>query len=128
LLIVEDSSSVGPSSAFFQPNFNLAALEIGGLDTEFATVSRCAFNTRLYLLKLIRDCGMKHVKGIFLCGPPGCGKTFMAYQIGKMMNTISPKVVNGPKVLAKFVGGSEEKIRNLFAGARKDQEENDANS
>lgn len=34
-----------------------------------------------------------------------------------------PKIVNGPEILDKFVGGSEEKIRELFADAEKEQRE-----
>lgn len=42
------------------------------------------------------------------------GKTLIARQIGKMLNGKEPKVVNGPEVLNKYVGQSEENIRNLF--------------
>ena len=31
-----------------------------------------------------------------------------------MLNGKEPKVVNGPEVLNKYVGASEENIRNLF--------------
>jgi vesicle-fusing ATPase len=58
--------------------------------------------------------------GILLHGPPGTGKTLMARQIGKMLNAREPKVVNGPEVLSKFVGQSEENIRKLFADAEKE--------
>ena len=44
----------------------------------------------------------------------------MARQIGKMLNAREPKVVNGPEVLSKFVGQSEENIRKLFADAEKE--------
>lgn len=33
--------------------------------------------------------------GILLYGPPGTGKTLMARQIGKMLNAVEPKIVNG---------------------------------
>ena len=42
------------------------------------------------------------------------GKTLIARQIGKMLNGKEPKIVNGPEVLNKYVGASEENIRNLF--------------
>jgi hypothetical protein len=42
------------------------------------------------------------------------GKTLIARQIGKMLNGKEPKVVNGPEVLNKYVGASEENVRNLF--------------
>jgi vesicle-fusing ATPase len=58
---------------------------------------------------------------MLLYGPPGCGKTLIARQIGKVLNAREPKIVNGPEVLDKYVGGSEEKIRELFADAEKEQ-------
>jgi SpoVK/Ycf46/Vps4 family AAA+-type ATPase len=60
------------------------------------------------------------IVGILLFGPPGTGKTLMARQIGKMLNAREPKVVNGPEILNKFVGQSEENIRKLFADAEKE--------
>jgi vesicle-fusing ATPase len=50
-------------------------------------------------------------------GPPGTGKTLMARQIGKMLNARGPIIVNGPEILNKYVGQSEENIRKLFAPA-----------
>jgi vesicle-fusing ATPase len=44
----------------------------------------------------------------------------MARQIGSMLNAREPKVVNGPEILNKFVGQSEENIRKLFADAEKE--------
>jgi len=41
----------------------------------------------------------------------------MARQIGKMLNGKEPKIVSGPEVLNKYVGASEENIRNLFKDA-----------
>ena len=58
--------------------------------------------------------------GMLLYGPPGCGKTLMARKIGGMLNGPEPKIVNGPEILNKFVGASEENIRNLFADAETD--------
>ena len=60
------------------------------------------------------------MSGILLHGPPGTGKTLMARQIGKMLNAREPKIVNGPEILNKYVGASEENIRKLFADAEKE--------
>jgi vesicle-fusing ATPase len=67
--------------------------------------------------------GIQHVRGILLYGPPGTGKTLIARQIGKMLNAREPKVINGPEVLNKYVGQSEENIRKLFADAEKEYKE-----
>jgi len=47
----------------------------------------------------------------------------IARQIGKILKAREPKIVNGPEVLDKYVGGSEEKIRALFADAEEEQNE-----
>lgn len=41
----------------------------------------------------------------------------MARQIGKMLNCNEPLIVNGPEILNKFVGQSEENVRKLFSAA-----------
>ena len=58
---------------------------------------------------------------MLLYGPPGCGKTLTARQIGKMLSAREPKVVNGPEILNKFVGESESNIRKLFEDAEEEQ-------
>lgn len=90
---------------------------IGGLDTEFGAIFRRAFASRVFPPGLVEKLGIQHVKGILLHGPPGTGKTLMARQIGKMLNAREPKIVNGPEILNKYVGASEENIRKLFADA-----------
>jgi vesicle-fusing ATPase len=49
------------------------------------------------------------------------GKTLIARQIGKLLNAVEPKIVNGPEVLDKYVGESEKKVRELFADAERDE-------
>ena len=56
-----------------------------------------------------------------LYGPSGLRQDAIARQIGKVLNAREPKIVNGPEVLDKYVGGSEEKIRALFADAEEEQ-------
>ncbi len=45
----------------------------------------------------------------------------IARKIGEMLNCKPPKIVNGPEIFNKFVGGSEENIRKLFADAEAEQ-------
>ena len=101
-------------------NLNFEKMGIGGLNREFATIFRRAFASRVYPPDVLAGLGIRHVKGILLYGPPGCGKTLIARGIAKMLKAREPKIVNGPEVLNKYVGGSEEKIRELFAEAEEE--------
>src|SRR6266536_902716 len=92
------------ANSIIQPNFKFEDMGIGGLDTEFSTIFRRAFASRIFPPGLVQKLGIAHVKGILLYGPPGTGKTLIARQIGKMLNARDPKVINGPEVLNKYVG------------------------
>ncbi|KAI5455049.1 transport between ER and Golgi ATPase protein [Naganishia albida] len=120
---LKNSSNRAPTTAIIAPNFKFEDMGIGGLDNEFSTIFRRAFASRVFPPGLIEKLGITHTKGMMLYGPPGTGKTLMARQIGKMLNAAEPKVVNGPEILNKFVGQSEENIRKLFADAEKEQKE-----
>ncbi|EEC47906.1 predicted protein, partial [Phaeodactylum tricornutum CCAP 1055/1] len=112
----------------FLNDFDFEKLGIGGLDAEFNRIFRRAFASRIWPPHIIQQMGIAHVRGMLLYGPPGCGKTLIARQIGKALNAREPKIVNGPEILNKFVGGSEEKIRELFKEAEQEQLEMGDNS
>jgi vesicle-fusing ATPase len=113
--------SGGGANTIFLSDFDFEKLGIGGLDAEFNQIFRRAFASRIWPAHVIKQLGINHVRGMLLFGPPGCGKTLIARQIGKVLNAREPKIVNGPEILNKFVGGSEEKVRELFADAEKEQ-------
>ena len=58
---------------------------------------------------------------MLLYGPPGCGKTLLAREITSALGAREPKIVNGPEMMSKYVGDSEEFIRALFAEAELEQ-------
>ncbi|KAF9874473.1 vesicular-fusion protein sec18 [Colletotrichum karsti] len=111
------------SEPIISPDFKFEDMGIGGLHDEFSTIFRRAFASRVFPPALVQKLGIQHVKGILLYGPPGTGKTLIARQIGKMLNAREPKIINGPEVLNKFVGQSEENIRKMFADAEKEYKE-----
>ncbi|KAK3708978.1 transport between ER and Golgi ATPase protein [Vermiconidia calcicola] len=111
------------ANSVIRPDFKFEDMGIGGLDKEFSDIFRRAFASRIFPPGLAEKIGIQHVRGILLYGPPGTGKTLIARQIGKMLNAREPKVINGPEVLNKYVGQSEENIRKLFADAEKEQKE-----
>ncbi|XP_076823225.1 vesicle-fusing ATPase-like [Clavelina lepadiformis] len=113
--------SMKANSNIINPDFDFQKLGIGGLDEEFKEIFRRAFASRVLPPDIIERMGAKHVKGILLHGPPGCGKTLMARQIGKMLSAREPQIVNGPEILNKYVGESEANIRKLFEPAEEEQ-------
>ena len=125
---IADGAGGGGPNNLFVSDFDFEKLGIGGLDSEFNKIFRRAFASRIWPAHIIKQMGINHVRGMLLYGPPGCGKTLIARQIGKALNAREPKIVNGPEILNKYVGGSEEKIRELFAEAEQEQLEAGDNS
>uniref|UniRef100_A0A8C8J6N4 Vesicle-fusing ATPase n=1 Tax=Oncorhynchus tshawytscha TaxID=74940 RepID=A0A8C8J6N4_ONCTS len=128
LTLVGKAKTKEQRQSIINPDWNFERMGIGGLDKEFSDIFRRAFASRVFPPDIVEQMGCKHVKGILLFGPPGCGKTLMARQIGKMLNSREPKIVNGPEILNKFVGESEANIRKLFADAEEEQKRLGANS
>ncbi|KAM9715486.1 vesicle-fusing ATPase-like [Menidia menidia] len=128
VVLIGKSKTREARQSIISPDWNFEKMGIGGLDREFSDIFRRAFASRVFPPDIVEQMGCKHVKGILLFGPPGCGKTLMARQIGKMLKAREPKIVNGPEVLNKYVGESEANIRKLFADAEEEQKRLGANS
>lgn len=60
---------------------------------------------------------LKTRSGILLYGPSGCGKTFILESLVNAEN-LNCLVVNGPEVFGKYIGESEQKIRDVFERAQ----------
>ncbi len=102
---------------FKYKDINFESIGIGGVNLQFNEMLRRVFASRMLNHKLVKKFGIKHEKGMILYGAPGLGKTLLARSIAKMLNTRPPKIVNGPEILNKYVGQSEENIRELFKDA-----------
>ena len=87
---------------------------VGGLDDHFATLFRRVFASRMIDPIVAKKMELEHVRGVLLHGPPGTGKTLVAKALGELLHAHPPKIVNGPEILQRFVGQSEENIRGLF--------------
>ncbi|KAK8087142.1 hypothetical protein PG994_002116 [Apiospora phragmitis] len=58
------------ANAILRPDFKFADMGIGGLDDEFSTIFRRAFQSRLMPPFIVEQMGLPHVKGLLLFGPP----------------------------------------------------------
>jgi peroxin-1 len=65
---------------------------------------------------LFKSTPIRQRSGILLYGPSGCGKTLLASAIAKEcgLNFIS---VKGPELLNKYIGASEQSVRDMFGRA-----------
>ncbi len=116
------------SRELFREDFNFEEIGIGGLNNELANILRRSLSSRAISPSIVEKLGIQHVKGIILHGPPGTGKTLIARNIGKLLSNNPPTIINGPEILNKYVGQSEENMRNLFSKARDDYKLNKENA
>jgi len=62
--------------------------------------------------------GIEPPKGILLYGPPGVGKTLLAKALANETGAYFI-AINGPEVMSKYYGESEQKLRQIFEEAKK---------
>ncbi len=95
----------------------IAYEDIGGLEDELGKI-REMVELPLKHPELFQRLGIEPPKGVLLHGPPGTGKTLLAKAVANETNAhfIS---INGPEIMSKFYGQSEENLRNKFEDAEK---------
>ncbi len=92
---------------------NLTLNDLGGMD-EIVTDIKETIGTPLTYYQLYKYMNIEPVKGILLCGPPGCGKTTIAHAIGGEYKIPFFKIA-APQIVSSLSGESESKIRKLFS-------------
>ncbi|ADM27979.1 AAA family ATPase, CDC48 subfamily [Ignisphaera aggregans DSM 17230] len=68
--------------------------------------------------ELFERLGIEPPKGILLYGPPGCGKTLLAKALANETGAYFIPI-NGPEIMSKFYGESEQRLRQIFDEAKK---------
>jgi transitional endoplasmic reticulum ATPase len=68
--------------------------------------------------ELFTRLGIEPPKGVLLHGPPGCGKTLLAKAVANESGAYFT-TINGPEIMSKWYGQSEENLRKIFEGAEK---------
>ncbi|MHA1770068.1 MAG: CDC48 family AAA ATPase, partial [Candidatus Thorarchaeota archaeon] len=91
--------------------------DIGGLGKELQKI-REMIELPMKSPELFKRLGITPPKGVLLHGPPGTGKTLIAKAVANESGATF-KVINGPEIMSKFYGESEQKLREVFEDAEK---------
>lgn len=91
--------------------------DIGGLGKELQKI-REMVELPMKSPDLFKRLGISPPKGVLLHGPPGTGKTLIAQAVANESGA-NFKVINGPEIMSKFYGESEQKLREYFEEAEK---------
>lgn len=91
--------------------------DVGGLTNEVARI-REMVELPLKRPELFERLGVDAPRGLLLYGPPGCGKTLIARAIAQQTDAFFLSV-NGPEIIQKHYGESEELLRKVFEEAQR---------
>ncbi|MFH2028491.1 MAG: CDC48 family AAA ATPase [Nanoarchaeota archaeon] len=91
--------------------------DIGGLDEEIKKI-REMVELPLKHPEIFERLGIEPPKGVLLHGPPGNGKTLLAKAVANETNSHFI-LINGPEIMSKYYGQSEENLRKKFEEAQK---------
>ncbi|PIT84804.1 AAA family ATPase [Candidatus Micrarchaeota archaeon CG10_big_fil_rev_8_21_14_0_10_45_29] len=92
--------------------------DVGGLKEEVQKI-REMVELPMRHPELFERLGIEAPKGVLIYGPPGTGKTLLAKAVASESDSNFIHIA-GPELVSKFVGESEEKLRQIF----KEAEEN----
>jgi transitional endoplasmic reticulum ATPase len=109
----DDSSDITDSPQTFG---DVSYEDVGGLNNELQDI-RQMVELPLQRPDLFEDVGVEPPSGVLLHGPPGTGKTLIAQAIANETDARFNKI-NGPEIMSKFTGESEERLRTIFEDAR----------
>ena len=103
-------SPINVEQFLYKPKVTLSS--VGGMD-EIVDKIKKIISLPLENYNAFKEMMVEPVKGILICGPPGCGKTTLAYAIGGEYQIPFYKIT-GPDIISSLSGESEQTIRNLF--------------
>ena len=106
-----------PAKIAEEESLRISYEDIGGLQNEISKV-REMIELPLKHPEVFNRLGIDPPKGVLLHGPPGNGKTLIAKAVANESGA-SFYTINGPEIMSKFYGQSEENLRKVFDEAQK---------
>mmetsp|Transcript_43754 Transcript_43754/g.104030 ORF Transcript_43754/g.104030 Transcript_43754/m.104030 type:complete len:798 (-) Transcript_43754:212-2605(-) len=91
--------------------------DIGGVRKQLAQI-RELVELPLRHPQLFKSLGIKPPKGMLMFGPPGSGKTLIARAVANETGAFF-FLINGPEIMSKMAGESEDNLRKAFTEAEK---------
>lgn len=91
--------------------------DIGGCDKELSKI-RELVELPMRHPKVFTSVGVRPPRGMLIHGPPGCGKTMIAKAVAAETGVFF-FLINGPEVMSKNQGESEQKLRQAFEECEK---------
>jgi len=91
--------------------------DIGGVDKQLAKI-RELVELPMRHPKVFTGVGVRPPRGVLIHGPPGCGKTMIARAVAAETGAAC-YLINGPQVMSKTAGESEQNLRDAFDEAEK---------
>ena len=92
--------------------------EIGGLDGPIKKIIELVIQPAEQP-GLYARLGIRTARGVILYGPPGNGKTLLARSVARRLGARF-FAVNGPEIVSKFYGESEQRLRRIFQDAARE--------
>jgi transitional endoplasmic reticulum ATPase len=92
--------------------------DIGGMRRQLAQLRRVMEYSLVHPTLLRKQMGVKPPRGVLLYGPPGSGKTLIARAVANETGAFF-FLINGPEIMSKKTGETEQNLRKAFAEAEK---------
>ncbi len=118
--VTEETQMIVKEEAVKEGEIEVSAVsyeDIGGLKEELQRV-RETIELPLKHPELFDRLGIGPPKGVLLYGPPGTGKTLIAKAVANEAGA-SFYSIQGPEIMSKYYGESEERLRQMFEEGEK---------
>ncbi|CAK9437423.1 uncharacterized protein LODBEIA_P18010 [Lodderomyces beijingensis] len=118
---IRASETPSPSRSKY-PNLPdpLTYSQIGGLNKQIESL-KSTIELPLLNPTLFSDFGISPPRGILLHGPPGTGKSMLLRCVASSVLNAHILSVNGPSIVSKYLGETENALRGIFEEAAKFQ-------